>query len=79
MSDEERKPIEEVLPGYSIHPLPDGWTPIEAFVLVKCMDGTGVSTWSFRTSNPLNLEELLGVLTVQVEVIKDKLAIEWED
>ena len=79
MSDEERKPIEEVLPGYSIHPLPDGWTPVEAFVLVKCMDETGVSTWSFRTSNPLNLEELLGVLTVQVEVIKDKLAIEWED
>jgi len=79
MSDEERKPIEEVLPGFSIHPMPDRWTPIEAFVLVKCMDDDGDSAWNFRTSNPLNLEELLGVLTVHAQFIKDKLVAEWEE
>ena len=79
MSDEERKPIEEVLPGFSIHPMPDKWTPIEVFVLVKCMDDDGDSAWNFRTSNPLNLEELLGVLTVHAEIIKDKLVAEWEE
>ena len=79
MSDEERKPIEEVLPGQSIHPLPDGWTPMEAFILVKCMDEGGDSSWSFRTTNPLNLEELLGVLTVHAELLKQKLVDGWDD
>jgi hypothetical protein len=69
MMEEERKPIEEVLAGHSIHPLPEGWTPLEAFVLVKCMDEGGDSAWSFRTTNPLNLEELLGALTVQVKAV----------
>ena len=78
MSDEERRPIEEVLPGQGIHPLPEGWTALEAFVLVKCMDDNGVSTWSYRTTNPLNLEELLGALTVQVETVKRRLMSEWE-
>jgi hypothetical protein len=79
MSDEERRPIEEVLPGQAIHPLPEGWTPMEAFVLIKCMDGGGDSAWNFRTTNPLNLEEWLGALTVQVETIKRKLVSDWED
>jgi hypothetical protein len=79
MSDEKRRPIEEVLPGQSIHPLPDGWTPLEAFVLVKCMDEGGDSSWNFRTTNPLNLQELLGALTVQVELVKQKLVDAWAD
>jgi hypothetical protein len=62
MSDEERRPIPEVLPGQVINPLPEGWTPMEVFVLIKCMDEGGDSAWSFRTTNPLNLEEQLGRL-----------------
>jgi hypothetical protein len=79
MNNEERRPIEEVLSGQSIHPLPDGWTPMEAFVLVECMDEGGDSSSSFRTTNPLNLQELLGALTVQVELVKQKLVDAWED
>jgi hypothetical protein len=33
--------VEHVLPGMTLHPLPDGWTPVEAFVLVKCLDEDG--------------------------------------
>jgi len=79
MSDEERRPIEEVLPGQAIHPLPEGWTPIEAFILLKCMDDDGDSAWSFRTTNPLNLNELLGALTIQVETLKRKLVDGWTE
>jgi hypothetical protein len=79
MSEIERRPIGEVLSGQTIHPLPDGWTPLEAFVLIKCMDDDGDSSWSFRTTNTLNLEELLGALTIQVETLKRKLTGAWAD
>ena len=78
MSDEPRLPIEEVLPGFRLHALDEGWTPLQAFVLVKSLDDEGDVAWSFRTSEVLNLEELLGALTVQVEVLEHKLARLWE-
>lgn len=77
MSD-ERSPIGEALPGFAIHQMPDGWTPLQAFVLVKCLDEHGDAVWSFRTSEKLNLEELLGALTVQTEVLRRKLVSEWD-
>ena len=77
--DDERRPVGEVLAGHGIHPLAAGWTPLEAFVLVKCIDEAGGTAWSFRTTHPLNLEELLGALTVQAETLKRKLVRMWED
>jgi hypothetical protein len=75
---EERQPMAEVLPGQSIHPLQPGWTALEAFVLVKCLDESGRSSWVYRTTNPLNREELLGALNVQVGILKKELMEEWE-
>ena len=40
----------------------------EAFVLLKVLDADGDTAWSYRTTNRLNREELLGALTVQVDV-----------
>ena len=79
MTDDERLPIGKVLQGFELHPLDEGWTPLLAFVLIKSLDESGEPTWSFRTSEPLNLEELLGALTVQVETLKRKLMHQWED
>jgi hypothetical protein len=72
-----RIPLERALPAIEIHPLPEGWTPVDVFVLVKAIDETGLSTWSYRTSNPLNREELLGVLTVQRKILLNELAAEF--
>ncbi len=79
MTDDERQPIEDVLPDFKLHPLSPGWTPLQAFVLVKSFDEDGQSAWSFRTSEPMNLEELLGALVVQVNVLKRRLTGDWED
>lgn len=79
MSDEERRPIDEVLPGFTLHPLENGWTPLQAFVLVKSLDDEGESRWSFRTSEPFNLEELLGALTVQTDMLRNRLVSMWDD
>jgi hypothetical protein len=75
----ERIPVEQVLTGMTLHPLEPGWTPVEAFVLIKSLDETGTPSWSYRTSAKPNREELLGVLTVQAEVLRRELASEFGD
>jgi hypothetical protein len=74
-----RLPIEQVLPGFELHPLEPAWTPLQAFVLVKCLDEEGETAWSFRTSEQLNLEELLGALRVQTKVLERRLVQQWDD
>jgi len=70
---DEPKPIAEVLSGLYIHELPDKWSPLEGIVLVKCLDEEGSPSWAFRTTPGLNDEELLGALTVRIELLKDEL------
>jgi len=77
--DDERKPIAEVLSGLAIQPLPDRWSPLEGIVLVKCLDEEGSPSWAFRTTAGLNDEELLGVLTVRIELLKDELVDSYDE
>lgn len=77
MADDERVPVDQVLVGMALHALPEGWTPVEALVFIKSLDATGQSEWSYRTSATPNLEELLGVLTVQRELVKHRLLSQW--
>ena len=77
--DEHRIPIAVALAGLEVHPLESGTTAIEAFVLIKTLDSDGDLSWSYRTTNRLNREELLGALVVQVAVLKKELRDEWDD
>lgn len=77
--EDERVPIARVLGGMAIHPLLPGENPLEAFVLIKTLDADGNPAWSFRTTNPLNNHELLGAMTVQIELLKRRLTRMWED
>ena len=79
LDPETRYPISQVLTGLELHPLPEGWTPLEALVLVKCLDEEGESTWSFRTTHRLNNEELLGALTVHRDLLRRRLVEGWSD
>ena len=79
MTEHERQPIETVLPGFRLHPLDPGWTPLQAFVMVKALDEQGQAGWSFRTSEWLNLEELLGALIIQVDLLRKRLLADWDD
>jgi hypothetical protein len=79
VADDKRIPVEQVLPGMALHPLPEGWTPVEAFVLMKCLDDEGGASWVYRTTAAPNREELLGALVVHTEVLRRELVREWED
>ena len=72
-------PIGEALAGLEVHPLEPGETAIEAFLLIKTIEPDGDTGWSYRTTNRLNREELLGALTVQVAVLTKELRDEWDD
>ena len=76
---DQRFPIADVLAGFEVHPLEPGETALEAFVLVKVLDSEGNPTWSYRTTNPLNREELLGALSIQVAILTKELRDEWND
>ena len=76
---EKRVPIGDALSGLEIHALDPGDTPLEAFVLIKMLDDEGQPSWSYRTTSRLNREELLGALTVQVDVLRKELRDEWDD
>lgn len=65
-----RRPIRDVVGGVEVSPLPEGWTPLEAVLLVKCLDSDGHVSWAFRRSPGLNDEELLGVLTVRTDLLR---------
>jgi hypothetical protein len=79
MGTDERRPVGEVLPGFTLHPLDEGSIPLQAFALIKMIDEDGETGWAFRTSEAMNLEELLGALTVQVDLLRRKLSRLWED
>jgi hypothetical protein len=78
MNDESRIPLADALPGMGIHPLLAGEVPVSAFMVVKVLDEDGSPGWSFRTTEPMNREELLGALVIQVELLKKKLLDEWD-
>ncbi|MBC7631580.1 hypothetical protein [Aeromicrobium sp.] len=76
--EEARMPVGQVLNGLTIHPLADGDRALSAFVMVKVADPDGDTGWAFRTTEPPNLEELLGALMIQVELVKKSILEEWD-
>lgn len=80
MHGHERATTDQRGPAYlPVTSVDEGWTPLQAFVLIKALDDDGQTAWSFPTSEPMNLEELLGALTIQVDVLRRKLVRQWED
>jgi len=79
VSDEERVKGEELLRGLEFVSLPSGWSPLGAAVLVKCINEDGRVAWSFRTSDELNDEELLGALVLRTELMRRALADDYTD
>jgi hypothetical protein len=78
MKHAKRTKISTLLSGKSVDPLPPGWIAQDAFLLLKCTDETGHGTWSYRTTSPMNREELLGALTIQLDLLRHELVSEWE-
>lgn len=67
-------PIGEALPGMRIVSLPVGDSWVGALILVKTEEDRGESGgWSLRRTDGLSDEELLGQVSVIVEILRDKI------
>ena len=76
-ADEERIDIGRALPAIKIHPVDEDAEIEFVHCLIKWRDSNGVSMWGYRTSKEPNKEELLGILTTQVDILRRELAAEW--
>ncbi|WP_148256525.1 hypothetical protein [Kribbella flavida] len=73
MATDYGEPIGRVLgDGFQIPPLLPGWTALDGIVLVKCLDDEGHSSWAFRETEGLNVEEAIGALTVQLDMLRER-------
>jgi hypothetical protein len=74
-----KKPIQEILPGAFLYPIDDDLRFDSAFILIRSIDSEGSVQWAYRSTRAINSEELLGALSVQVEILTRKLASEWDE
>lgn len=72
-SEEELVPIEDALSGLRIVNLPVGESWVGALILVKTQGALGVGGWSLRRTEGLPDEELVGTLSVVVEMLRDRI------
>ncbi len=72
------RPIGEVLSGLIIGDLPEGWTPLEAIVMVQCLDVDGGSQWAWRSTGDLSSREIIGALVVQLDLARQQAADGFE-
>lgn len=71
VTHDDARPIGEVLGDeFRTVPLLPGWTALEGIVLIKCLDDDGVPTWAFRETGGINEEEIIGALTVQLDLMR---------
>lgn len=73
VDDEYGMPVGEVLgENFRVPPLPAGWTALDGIVLVKTLDDEGQSAWSFRETEGINDEEIIGALTIQLDLMRQR-------
>lgn len=72
-------PIGEALPGMRLVNLPVGETWVGALILIKTRNREDSSTWSVRRTDGLSNEELLGMVSVQVEMLHEKIRQDNEE
>lgn len=67
-------PIDEALPGMRIVSLPDGMSWEAALMFVKTRDSDGnLGSWSARRTDGLSDEELLGMVIVYADGLRDRI------
>ena len=77
-SENQTVPLLHVLGNIEVRPLPTSWVPLDAWLVVKCIDGDGKPAWAVRCTEGLSDEELLGVLTAQAQAVRECVQWRWD-
>lgn len=63
--------------GLEVTPLPEGCIPLEAVVLIRCLDEDGDPTIEIRSTDGLASWDRIGMLTVALDVTRESAAACW--
>lgn len=74
-------PLDQMLPGVTMVPLPEGHEVETVYLLMKIRSTTGGDDygWSWRSPEVVNQEELLGALVSQTDLLRRQMLDAWED
>jgi hypothetical protein len=72
------RPVGDVLRGLTVDELPEDWTPLEAILIIKCLDEEGASQWAWRSTGALSNREIIGALAVQLDIARQQAVEEFE-
>jgi hypothetical protein len=56
-----------VIYGLEAEEMPDGWTPLEAVAILKCLDETGDVALLLRSTEALRVWDAVGMLTCALD------------
>lgn len=59
--------------GLEIEEMPEGWTPLEACVVLKCLDDEGEVALATRQTDALRVWDVVGMLEAALEVQRLRL------
>lgn len=59
--------------GLEAEAMPDGWTPLEAFAVVKCLDEDGDVALLARSTDGVRAWDAVGMLTAALDTQRDQL------
>jgi len=59
--------------------LPDGWTPLDAIAVIKCLDENGIPAFCIRATETLSSWESLGLLQAAVDSQRSAIIDNFED
>lgn len=65
--------------GLEVLPLPEHWTPLEAFVVVKALDADGREALVQRHTHDMTAWNAAGMLTAALEVQRVQLRVGFID
>lgn len=63
--------------GLDASPLPDGYIPLEAVVIIKTLNDAGESSLVIRHAGEITDWERMGMLTAALDVVKEQTVASW--
>lgn len=57
--------------GLDLEPMPEGWTPLEAFVVLKALDDDGDVALLTRSTDGVRVWDAVGMLTCALDTQRD--------
>jgi hypothetical protein len=70
-------PAEAIVHGLTVRPLPENYTPLEAVVVLKCIDPDGDTCYITRYTPDVHSIEILGMLHAAIQLLNRDVVAQY--